>query len=139
MNMKVFVDTNILIDLVCNREKFADEAELLFSLAYQEKIIIVISALSYVNTIYISKKYGFSLSEIKNSLIHISSFTETADCSGDAVSWALSCNWKDYEDAIQYKSAQASKCTSIITRNPKDFKGSTLPIYSIEEFYKIYF
>lgn len=137
--MKIFVDTNILIDLICNREEFADEAEQLFALAYQRKVTIVISALSYVNTVYISKKYGLSLFEVKDSLIHISSFTETADCNSEVVAWALSCNWKDYEDAIQYKSAQSSKCTSIITRNPKDFKNSTLPVYSIEEFCKAHF
>lgn len=69
--MKVYIDTNILIDLVCSREEYLTEAQLLFSLGYARKVHLVLSALSFVNTVYISRKYKLSSQEIKESLSQI--------------------------------------------------------------------
>ena len=46
---------------------------------------------------------------------------------------ALHSDFKDFEDAIQYNSANSKKINAIITRNPKDFKNSKLLILSVEE------
>lgn len=78
-NMKVFVDTNILIDLACQRKDFIEEAKELFLLGYTEKIAMAFSTLSFVNAVYISKKYGFTLESIKSVLANIASFTEILD------------------------------------------------------------
>lgn len=51
--MKVFVDTNILIDLVCERQPFVEAARRLFAMGYQGRAQLMVSALSIVNTIYI--------------------------------------------------------------------------------------
>lgn len=64
----LFLDTNILVDLVCHREPFVQEAKRIFALAYIGRINIGICALSYVNTIYIAKKYGYKTDEIIDSL-----------------------------------------------------------------------
>ena len=56
--MKVYIDTNILIDLVCLREPFAEQAQKLFALGYIGKLSLITSALSFVNTIYIGRKYN---------------------------------------------------------------------------------
>ena len=62
--MKVYVDTNILIDLVCCREEFLADAQYLFTLGYMKKIQVSLSALSFVNTVHISRKYHFPMQEI---------------------------------------------------------------------------
>ena len=72
---RLFLDTNILVDLICHREPFFQEAKRLFALAYMNKVCIGISALSYINTVYIAKKYGFCIQTViehlkKNSIIH---------------------------------------------------------------------
>ena len=74
--MKAYIDTNILIDLVCSREEFLSDAQSLFSLGYVGKIQLTLSALSFVNAIYISRKYRFPMQEVKRSLLNIASFTE---------------------------------------------------------------
>jgi predicted nucleic acid-binding protein len=43
--MKVFIDTNILVDLICERDGYAEDAQQIFTLAYQGQISLVISAL----------------------------------------------------------------------------------------------
>lgn len=135
--MKVYVDTNILIDLVCCREEFLADAQYLFTLGYMKKIQVSLSALSFVNTVYISRKYHFPTQEIKKSLSSIASFTEIAGLTGDVVTWALSCNWTDYEDATQYQSALFVNADCIVTRNKKDFFQSAIPVYSVADLKEI--
>ena len=61
---RLFLDTNVMVDLICHREPFFHEAKRLFALAYTNRISIGISALSYINTVYIAKKYGFYTKEV---------------------------------------------------------------------------
>ena len=132
--MKAYADTNILIDLVCSRGEFLSDAQSLFSLGYVGKIQLVLSALSFVNTIYISRKYRFPMQEVKRSLLSIASFTEITGLTEDVVTWALSCDWNDYEDATQYKSAISVDADCIVTRNKKDYQSSNIPVYTPHEF-----
>ena len=132
--MKAYSDTNILIDLVCSRGEFLSDAQSLFSLGYAGKIQLVLSALSFVNTIYISRKYRFPMQEVKRSLLSIASFTEITGLTEDVVTWALSCDWNDYEDATRYKSAISVDADCIVTRNKKDYQSSNIPVYTPHEF-----
>ena len=135
--MKAYIDTNILIDLVCSREEFLSDAQSLFSLGYVGKIQLTLSALSFVNAIYISRKYRFPMQEVKRSLLNIASFTEITGLTEDVVTWALSCEWNDYEDATQYKSAVSVEADCIVTRNKKDYQLSNIPAYTPQEFLAI--
>ena len=135
--MKAYADTNILIDLVCSRGEFLSDAQSLFSLGYVGKIQLTLSALSFVNAIYISRKYRFPMQEVKRSLLNIASFTEITGLTGDVVTWALSCEWNDYEDATQYKSAVSVEADCIVTRNKKDYQLSNIPVYTPQEFLAI--
>ncbi len=132
--MKVYIDTNILIDLVCSREEFLSDAQSLFSLGYAGKIQLSLSALSFINAVYISRKYRFPIQAVKQSLLSIASFTEITGLTGDVVTWALSCDWNDYEDATQYKSAISINADCIVTRNKKDYQNSDIPVYTPNEF-----
>lgn len=134
--MKVYVDTNILIDLVCSREEFLADAQYLFSCGHTGKIRLVLSALSFVNTVYISRKYRLPIEDVKESLARITSFIEVAGLTGDVVTWALSCDWADYEDATQYQSALSANADCIVTRNKKDYSKSIMPIYTVAELRK---
>ena len=55
--MKVYLDTNILIDFVCKRVPFYEDAKRLFALGSIGQFDLVTSSLSIVNTIYIGRKY----------------------------------------------------------------------------------
>lgn len=132
--MKVFVDTNILIDLVCSREPFVEEAKYLFALGFRGGVSLAVSALSFVNTVYIGRKYGFTKSEIEQSLIAIANFVEVVDLKGTDVVDLLSSEWKDYEDATQHRGALDFGAECVVTRNKKDFHLSVIPVYTIEEF-----
>lgn len=131
--MKVFVDTNILVDFVCNRQSFAEDAKKLFAHACIGDFDIQVSALSYINAVYIGHKYGHQ--EVKDCLQKLSVYIDVVDLQGKIVVDALSTEWKDYEDAVQNQSAVWVGADCIVTRNKKDFMDSSLPVYSVVEFF----
>jgi len=58
---------------------------------------------------------------------------QTAPVNHDVLLHALSLGWDDFEDAVQAASALNAKATHLITRNPRDFTGLTIPVLTPEE------
>lgn len=131
--MRVFVDTNILIDFVCNREGFSDDADKLFALGSMGHIKLMTSALSYVTTMYVACKYDYQ--NVRQVLMTISEFVEVLDLSAKTVVEMLSSDWRDYEDATQNRTAIKAMADCIVSRNKKDYAKSALPVYSVTEFF----
>jgi predicted nucleic acid-binding protein len=59
---------------------------------------------------------------------------EVCELNEETIDKALNSNFKDFEDAVQYYTALQTNCSIIITRNGKDFKNSTIPIMTAEEY-----
>lgn len=130
--MNVFVDTNVLIDFVCKRDNFYDDAKKLFALGYLGKIELVVSSLSIINTMYVGRKYG--VTTIKERLKSVLAFVKICDLKANVTVEALDCAWKDYEDAVQFKSAVSVLADCIVSRNKKDFDKASIPVYTVTEF-----
>ena len=126
--MKVFIDTNILVDLLCNRIPFNKEAKEIFTLAYEGKIDLVISSLSYINAYYIGKRYNYTPDDLVNALVNIAGMSSISIIDEYVIESALNAKWKDFEDAVQFFSAQNAECDCIVTRNAKDFNKSTIKV-----------
>ncbi len=129
--MNVFVDTNVLIDYVCVRDEFYEDAKRLFALGYMNKLNLSISSLSIINTMYVGRKYG--ISTIRKRLKSMLAFVKVCDLKACVVKEALDSNWKDYEDAVQYKCARHTDVDCIVTRNKRDFAGAEIPVYTSGE------
>lgn len=129
--MNVYIDTNILVDFVCRREAFFEDARTLFAYGYSGAFSLQTSAISFVNTMYIAHKYDYL--NVADSLLKLSTFVDVVDLKGKSAVWALTSKWKDYEDATQYNSAVICKADCIVTRNKKDFKLSSIPVYTVKE------
>lgn len=128
-----FLDTNIVIDVLIDREPFSKYGQQLFDLGYKEEIKLYISALSYATIYYYIKKSCSSHEKTIAILKQLEQFIETTDVTKAMVHIALNSDFKDFEDAVQYYSAHSKKMDAIITRNPKDFKNSKLIVLSPEE------
>ena len=134
---KVFVDTNVIIDFLANREPFSDYAAKLFQLAQNKDIEILIAAISINNTYYILKqvcshKKALSLIEQIENLVKIVPTTQ------EVLRRAIKSDFKDFEDAMQYFSAKDYKGVDVIaTRNAKDFKKSDIPVLTPETVVKL--
>ena len=129
----IFMDTNVIIDFLADRQPFSDDAAKLFDLAIDGKVRIYISAVSYNNIYYVLRQSLTNNAAIK-LLEELDELTEIADVTKAIIQQALKTDFKDYEDAIQYYCALSiPKIDFIVTRNTKDFKKSTLPVLTPAE------
>ncbi|MDP3441685.1 MAG: PIN domain-containing protein [Ignavibacteria bacterium] len=131
---KVFIDTNIVIDLLSRREPFYEEAAHLFSLADKKIIDLSISTLTVANTSYtlLRQTNSTSAKEILRKLRLIIKILPLDD---KIIGLALNDNsFDDFEDGLQYFTAIENSQDLIITRNLKDFKKSALPVMTARQF-----
>lgn len=130
---KIFLDTNIVIDFLGERENFYEPAAKILTLADKKKIKIYTSPTSISNTYYLLSKFENS----KIALEKIRKFKVLCSMSvidDEVVEKAINSDFRDFEDAIQYFSAIASNCDVIITRNEKDFKNALIPVMNAESY-----
>lgn len=128
--MKLFIDTNVLIDFVCQREGFSKEASILFDLFHKGKIELAISALSIINAYYVGTKYRIPYEKLQDSLKSISSMVEVVSLDQSILKDAFGLSVKDFEDASQYYSARRCNADYIVTRNKADFPFSQITVLS---------
>lgn len=136
MAYKVFVDSDVIIDLFTDREPFANSASSLFELNERGEIRIYISALSISNIYYIVRRYLGHKSTL-NVVDELMQITEVLGTTKTEIKQALVNNFKDFEDSIQYSTALTVKgIAAIVTRNVKDFSNSEIAIFTAEDFIK---
>lgn len=131
---KIFLDTDVALDHLADRQPFAEYAHRIFALAETGGLKVCVSSLSFSNLYYILRKVkghagALALLGKLKSLSRISAVTETE------IQSALTSSFKDFEDAIQYFAATSEgDISAIITRNKADYSTSSLPVLSAEEF-----
>ena len=128
-----FLDTNIVIDVLTDRKPFSDFGQQLFDLSLKEKIKLSISSLSYTTIYYYIRKSSGSHKNAITILKELEAIISPSDVSKEMINQAIHSDFNDFEDAVQYFTALSVKCDAIITRNPKDFKKSSILILSPEE------
>jgi len=131
--MKIFVDTNVMMDFLGERVPFHEDASKLMSLADKSEVTLVVSALSFATVSYLLSKYE-GIKVTKEKLRKFKILSQVVDLDENIIEKSLNSNFKDFEDGLQYFSALNAECKIIITRNPKDFKTSQLPTMSTKEF-----
>ena len=121
--MKVLIDTNIILDVLCKRPDFYKDSAKVFKLCEVKRISGVISALSIPNIMYILRK-ELDSEKTKEILDNLSLIFSIADLKADDLKKAADMGFKDYEDAVQSACAARIKANYIITRNIRDFTMS---------------
>ena len=115
--MKVFLDTNILLETVFNRQK--------------GDIDLFASYLTFANMAYIMRRNKVPREQIYQVERTMESQMTVLPMDGGQLRTALRHEVKDFEDMLQYQSAIAGKCDCIVTINTDDFmEFSSLPVYT---------
>jgi len=130
---KIFLDTNIVVDFLGERGQFYEPSAKILTLADQKKIEIYTSPVSISTTFYLLAKFEST----KAALEKIRKFKVLCSVSimnDEVVEKAIASDFKDFEDAMQYFSAIATNCDTIITRNEKDFKNALIPVMNAESY-----
>lgn len=133
--MNLFLDTNILIDFVANRQPFSNWAYQIFKDQKFGKWTLYSSSSTILVTYYIIEKQ-LGRNKSKQAIKKLLDRIEIISVEKNEILKALISNFNDFEDAVQHECAlKIQDLDYIITRNKKDYKNSLIPILSSEELY----
>jgi predicted nucleic acid-binding protein len=133
---KIFIDTNIVLDLLGKREPFYEDAAKLFSLADRGKVKLHVSALTIANSNYVLSKLK-NAKEARVILLKFKILVVVLELNDKIIELSLNDeSFKDFEDGIQYYTAVEHQSNIIITRNLKDFKSSKIPVMTASQYLK---
>lgn len=130
--MKILIDTNVVLDLLLEREPFVETSIALFEQIEQGNLEGSIAATTITNIFYIIRKTEgreIALAAIHRLLIGL----QFCAIDRQTVQTALRSGLKDFEDSIQLACATLNQLDAIVTRDHQDFIGSNLPVYSPTE------
>jgi predicted nucleic acid-binding protein len=130
---KVFVDTDIILDLLSNREPFYLPAAHLFSQADKNNIKLTVSSVSFSNLNYILSKQ-YSNDQARKKLQKFKTLVTVLAVTDKVVDLALSSDFKDFEDGLQYFTAIENNVKTLLTRNLKDYKSAEIAVMTAEQF-----
>jgi predicted nucleic acid-binding protein len=135
MTERIFVDSDIILDLLGNREPFYIHAAELFSLADNGEITLCVSSLSFSNLNYLLSKQ-YSADQAKKKLLKFKTLVTVLSVTDKIVELSLSSDFKDFEDGLQYFTATENGIKRLLTRNLKDFRTAEIMVMAAEQFLK---
>jgi predicted nucleic acid-binding protein len=130
---KVFVDTDIALDLLSQREPHYAAAAKLFTLADKGKLSIYISSLSFSNLNYLLTRQ-YDARESRRILNSFKVLVKVLPVDDKIIELALSSKFADFEDAIQYFAAIEQGIKILLTRNTKDYSLAKIAVLTPEAY-----
>ncbi len=130
---KLFIDTDIILDLLTAREPFYEHAATLFSLADKGKVLLYVSSLSFSNLNYILSKQ-FTAAQARKQLLKFKTLVKVLAVDEKITELALASDFIDFEDALQYFTAIANNIKMLVTRNLKGYKHADIPVMTAEQY-----
>ena len=98
---KVFVDTNVLLDLLLERVPWAQDAALLFSMADRKEVELLCCSLSFSTAVYLMQRFKYTRKEIVSKLSILKSICTITTVNGAVIDRMLQSDFEDLEDAFQ--------------------------------------
>ena len=129
---KVFLDTNVIIDVIQKRQGYENASQIL-QMSLDGSILLMTTTLSMVNISYILRKV-YKGDHLYRLLSTLGDLFQIIPVSTNAYQQALLSKADDFEDAVQLFSALEANCDCIVSRNVKDFIPNILPVFEPHEF-----
>lgn len=130
---KLFLDSDLIIDVLAERPGFYDSAATLLSLAEKNRIKCFTSPIVIANIYYVISKVR-SKDFAKRSVSKLKNYVEITNVDQKIIDLALESNFSDLKDAIQYYCALEIGADILVTRNKKDYLRSKIPVLSPREY-----
>jgi predicted nucleic acid-binding protein len=131
--MRVLFDNDVVLDLVLDREPFAEAAAALFELHEQGRIDGYVSGITTINVFYVTRKVK-GIEVAKRAVGELLATLNVCPLDQTTLENAHKLAFTDFEDAVQHASAEASRLDAIVTRNLDDYKNATLPVFTPADF-----
>jgi predicted nucleic acid-binding protein len=130
--MNILFDTNVVLDVLLDREPFADDAAFLLSKVEQNQIIGYVCATTVTTIHYLIAK-ALGPAEAVRHIQSLLSLLSIAPVNRGVLEQALTASFTDFEDAVLHAAACHAGVQSIVTRNVRDFHKATLPVFTPAE------
>lgn len=130
--MKVLFDTNVVLDVLLDREPYAEVAAQLLSLVDTGRLDGVVCATTVTTIRYLASRASGE-GAARRYAGELLALFDVACVDRDVLVSALQLDFRDFEDAVLHESAMSVGATAIVTRNGSDFASATLPVFSPEE------
>ena len=131
--MRVIIDTNVVLDVLLEREPFVKPAVEIFCLVEESRINAFLCATTITTIDYLLAR-SLPASKARDALHQLISLFEIATVNRPVIERALRSKIRDFEDAVLDEAGQMAGVDSVVTRNTKDFAGSTLNVFDPNEF-----
>lgn len=131
--MRILLDTNVVLDLLLNREPFSNEAVKIFSLVESKRLEAFLSATTITTVYYLISK-SLTKSQSDKVIEDLLQLFNVAQVNKDILLSSLKNNGKDFEDSVLYTSAKFANVDVIITRDKKGFTNSKVSVQEPKEF-----
>ena len=136
--MKVFYDSNVVLDVLLNRTDFVSDSLSALKLSENRIVKGYISVVSITDIFYLVKKNLKDTDAAIEKINTLLKIVSVAKADEKIAKKAIDSGWKDFEDSVQYSVAKKANCKCIVTRNKKDYKFSDIPVYTPTEFIELY-
>lgn len=123
-----FIDTNVLLDLLGQREPFGADAAQLVEAAVRQEVVLYVSGLSFSHIDYALRK-TMAASERLYKMARLATIVTIIPLDRPIIEAALTLGFADFEDGLQYCAARAVPAIeALVTRDPKGFAAGALPV-----------
>lgn len=133
MSRTLFVDSDVILDVLEKREPFYDYSAQILTLGDEKKVQLFTTSLVIANIYYIMRKH-LGIQKAKENLRKLRIIVNVMSVNEKEVDLALNSELSDFEDALQYFTALNNKIDFIITRNTKDYKNPKLIVQTPQEY-----
>ena len=131
--MKVFLDANVILDVLANREPFVSNSAAVLSLVESEKAEGFVAAHTVTTLFYLLRR-EVGGAKARSILMDLFRVVEIVAVDQDRIYQALAMDWDDFEDAVQASCAAKVEADYLLTRDQEDFRGSHVPVLSPAEY-----
>ena len=132
-NMKLLIDTNVVLDVLLRREPFFRTAAEVLNLTQLDEVREYVSASAITDIYYIANKQMKDRDAVRNLLKRLLMVVSVAAVSEREIQNALNLAWGDFEDSVQYSVALLNEMDGIVTRNPSDYQEANMRIWLPEQ------
>lgn len=130
--MRVLFDTNIILDVLLDREPFVRASNELMSCAERGEVSGYLCASTVTTLFYLASK-TVGKEQAHTHLSMLLRVFDVAAVNRTVIESALASQFSDFEDAVLYYAAAHAGLDAIVTRNPRDFKLAKIPVYQPNE------
>ena len=136
--MRIYLDTNVIIDFLIQREPFFEDSYKVIQLGLEGEVEIIISA-GDINTVYyVIKKNLINATAAREKIFLLSNYIKICNATAEDITKAIILFVNDFEDAVVAAIARREKADFIITRNEEDFENSPVPAINPTQFLEQY-